>query len=461
LPNRHPRSCMFARRKHRPQEEDEPLVPHGLIWQATDDEPEESPDPAALVTPQVQAEPTEMPLRTDNRTPENEAAPTPAPSVQEPIARPVDPNPSKLGAISPPIRWPSLKTASVIRRVEPPPVPIRPIVTDSKPAPEASVPQKLTLPAQVAAQTKPQPGLERSALKPVAESNIRQVEVIELETKDGSQAERSPRREAFVRMVGSLRLRVRSVYGVTVKSAGHAGRKLQSAYASINLRARFEHAKPVAQRCLRGLKAGAVSARQALKSLWASNTPQMARVKSSVGEFSSNAMKSSIARSADLAQRLRTHRIRIRIVRSARAQALIQRGKLAWATRTAVARREPRLWTSLAMAALSALLTLGLISAVRPYSPGRNSSNKTSRSEQSPIQPASLIAPQTALASTRRTVRPSRNNTAAQTPTPTKPSPVATTSKPKQATSRVHHNDDEDYVAPNSYHYYGSSGKSR
>jgi hypothetical protein len=286
------------------------------------------------------------------------------------------------------------------------------------------------------------------------------VEVIELETKDGSQAEASQRREAFVRMVGSLRLRVRSVYGVTVKSAGHAGRKLQIAYASINLRARVEHAKPVAQRCLRGLEAGAVSARQALKSLWASNVPRMARV-SSVGEFSSNAMKSSIARSADFAQRVRNRRVRIRIVRSARAQALIQRSKLVWAGRRDAVRRDPRLWTSLAMAALSALLTLGLISAVRPYSPGLNSSNKTSRSEPSPIQPASLIAPQTALASTRQTGKPFRNNAAVQKPTPAKPSPVATTSKPKQATSRVHHNDDEDYIAPNSYHYYGSSGKSR
>src|SRR5579864_1959124 len=135
---------MFARRKHRPQEEDEPLVPHGLIWQATDDEPEESPDPAALVTPQVQAEPTEMPLRTGNRTPENEAAPMPVSRVQEASSAPVNANPSKLGAISPPIRWPSLKTASVIRRVEPPPVRIRPIVTDSKPAPEVRVPQNVT-----------------------------------------------------------------------------------------------------------------------------------------------------------------------------------------------------------------------------------------------------------------------------------------------------------------------------
>jgi hypothetical protein len=289
---------MFARRKHRPQEqeEDEPLVPHGLIWQATDDEPEGAADPAPLVTPQVQAEPTEMPLRTDNRTPENEAAPAPVSSVQEAIARPVDPNPSKLGAISPPIRWPSLKTASVIRRVAPAPVPIQPSVTDSKPAPEVSVPQKLTPLAQIAAQ----PKLEQSTAKLPTAPQMRQLEIIELETKDGSQ-EKSQLRAAVVRVLGSLRQGAASIYAGTVRSVGHARRKLQTVFASIHLRAKLERAKPMAERCVHGVVAGSLSAREFCRSWWASNAPRMARVKSSVGTLSSNAMKSSIARSADFA----------------------------------------------------------------------------------------------------------------------------------------------------------------
>jgi hypothetical protein len=451
---------MFARRKRRPQEEDEPLVPHGLIWQATDDEPPmsaETPPPP----PQVPAPPIQMPLQADNRAPDNGVAPTPVFHVPEPIAKPPDSNPGKLGNISPPIRWPSLKTASVIRRADPVPPPLS--VADSRPTHEVTPPPKLAPVAQVPIQPKlkPQPKLEPSALKSSAVSKIRQVEVIELETKDGSPAEKSRRREAFVRMVGSLRQQAGSVYGSAVKSVGHAGRKLQTAYAAINLRGRLEGAKPLAEKCFRGAVDGSVSARQALKSLWTSNALRMTRVKSSVGQFSSGAMKTSLTRSADFAQRLRNHRVRIRLVRSASLQALIQRSTLAWAARRDAIRREPRLWTSLAMGALSALLTLGLISAVRPYAPGRDSSNRAGRSQQSPIQPASLIAPQTALASTRQTAKSRRNNSAELTPAATKPSPVATTSKPKPAPSRVHHNDDEDYVAPNSYHYYGSSGKSR
>jgi hypothetical protein len=181
----------------------------------------------------------------------------------------------------------------------------------------------------------------------------------------------------------------------------------------------------------------------------------MARVKYSVGEFSSTAMKTSITRSADFAERVRNHRIRIRIVRSANAQGLIQRSKLAWAARRDAVRREPRLWTSLGMGALSALLTLGLIS------PGRNSSNRASQTGSSTVEPASLLAPQTALASTRQTAKASHNNAAAHKLAPANPSPIATQSKPNPVTRPPHHNDDEDYVAPNSYHYYGSRGKSR
>ena len=460
MPNRHPSCCMFARRKHRPQEEDEPLVPHGLIWQATDDEPHTSPD-TPPPPPKVPAPPIQMPLQAHNRAPDNSVPPVPMSHASEPNPKPVDSNPGKLGNISPPMRWPSLKTASVIRRVEPAPPPLS--VTDSRPEREITFSQMTAPLARVPAQPhpEPQPKLERSALKRSAESNIRQVEVIELEPKDTAQAERSRRREALVRMVGFLRQRAGSVYGVSVKSAGHARRKLQTAYAAINLRARLERAKPLAERFLRGLEAGSVSARLALKSLWTSSAPRMVRVKSSVGEFSSSAMNNSIARSADFAQRVRNHRVRIRLVKSAHLQTLIQRGRLAWAARRDAIRREPRLWTSLAMGALSALLTLGLISAVRPYSPGSNSSNRTSQSQQSPMQPASLIAPQTALASTRQAAKTSHNNATAQKLTPTKPSPVAAQSKPNPVRRQAHHNDDEDYVAPNSYHYYGSSGKSR
>jgi len=449
---------MFARHKRRPQEEDEPLVPHGLIWQATDDEPSGSAE-APLAPDAVPTPPIQMPLRTDNRELDEAVPPTPVSHVSERIAKPVDSNPGKLGNISPPIRWPSLKTASVIRRAEP--APLQPIATDSRPAREVTPPQKQAPIARVQPKLEPQQRLERSALKHSAASNIRQVEVIELETKDGPPAEKSQRREAFVRMVGSLRQRAGSVYRVTAKSAGYAGRKLQIAYAAINLRERLERVKPVAQSRLRGLVAGSVSAQQALKLIWSANAPRVARVKSLLATFSSDAMKSSVRRSADFAQRVRNHRVRIRIVRSARAQALIQPSKLAWVARRQAVRRDPRLWASLAMGALSALLTLGLISAVRPYSPGLNSSNRTSHAEQSPMQPASLIAPQTALASTRQTAKPSRNNADVQKPTPAKPSPVATTSKPKPVTRHASHNDDEDYVAPNSYHYYGSSGKSR
>jgi len=463
---------MFARRKRGSQDEDEPLVPHGLVWQATDDEPGSSAE-TLLASHTVPAPPIQMPSD-DNCEQAQAVPPTPVSHAPESIAKPPDSNPGKLGNISPPIRWPSLKTASVIRRIEP--VPHASSLTESKPVREVTPPQKLAPVAQVPVQPKleAQPTtldgqgrspsrieskltLEPTALKPLAPEKIRQVEVIELETTDGSPAEKSQRRDAFVRLFESLRHQAGNVYRLTGKSVDHAGRKLQTAYAAINLRARFERAKLLAEKCVHTAVAGSVSAREAFKARWATNSPRMDRVRSSVEEFSSNAMKSSIARSADFAQRVRNHRVRIRLVKSPSVQAVIQRSKLAWAARSDAIRREPRLWTSLAMGALSALLTLGLITAVRPYAPGRNLPNSASQSQHGP---ASLIAPQTALASTRQTAKAHRDNGAVQKPTPRPPSSVAASATPKPVGHRTSR-DEEDYVAPNSYHYYGPSGKSR
>src|SRR5205814_9798446 len=120
--------------------------------------------------------------------------------------------------------------------------------------------------------------------------------------------------------------------------------------------------------------------------------------------------------------------------------------------------RDSRLWTSLAMAALSALLTLGVISAIRHQAPGGSRSATRPSAPATPaMNPAGLIAPRTALAS----MRPDAKNAPVKGSTQAKPSPDGTDNRPSAAPRRTHHNDDEDYVAPDTYHYYGSSGKSR
>lgn len=434
MPIRHQRSRMFARGK-RKHPEDEPLVPHGLVWQATD---EPDVDEAASAKPKVSAEPTEMPLRQDHRPESTEPTTKPAMHVQERSSAQPDFTPNKLGAISPPIPWPSPKTASVIRRTPPPVAPANPAPTD------ASVP----------AVRKPLPGIPQTSS--VAERE-RKLEIIELDTTTAQ--EKSQQREAVTRVLESVRQRTRNIYDSTVRSLKHSRLNVRSAYRSINFKSQFSAIRQAADLCAHKALSGSRSLRAGLQSRWASNAPRIVRAKSAVGRFSSHILRTSVTRTSDLAQRVRTQRVRIRIARSPRAQAFIQRTKLEWMIRREAMRRDSRLWTSLAMAALSALLTVGVISAARRYEPGAVSSNKArnSQSQQNPITPASLIAPNTALASTTNGARTTHSNTIRQQQS--KRSPSAAPEKP--AAHQAHHIDDGDYVAPNTYHYYGTKGKSR
>src|SRR6185312_2852517 len=52
---------MFGRRR-KPREDDEPLVPHGLIWQATGETPDEDPPSPMSAKPRI-SDPLEMPVR--------------------------------------------------------------------------------------------------------------------------------------------------------------------------------------------------------------------------------------------------------------------------------------------------------------------------------------------------------------------------------------------------------------
>jgi hypothetical protein len=116
----------------------------------------------------------------------------------------------------------------------------------------------------------------------------------------------------------------------------------------------------------------------------------------------------------------------------------------------------------MAMAALSALLTMALISVLHR---GVDASvpNRGAATPQA-VAPVGVIAPSTALAETgvheQKSRRPVLKIAA------TKASSVSSETEPANAVRKraarigAHHNDDEDYVAPDTYHYYGN-GRSR
>jgi len=447
LPTRHPRSCMFARRK-RKDPEDEPLVPHGLIWQATDDP--ESVDDATSANSHVSSEVIEMPLRNDVRSQGDAAVPASGMGSTSSGSGQSNPTPGKLGAISPPIPWPSPRTASVIRRVPPPTEPALPTPPASR---TASADRELERPPK----RPPQPAPDQP---PARAQQHHKLEIVEPTRTQGSHGS-----SIFIpvtRALASLGQVVGNAFDGRVRSLRNSRRKVMTTYESLNLQAQIRRARHTTGKWVQGGIAGSRSAQDRFQAWWASRKPDIVRSRSAVAGFSSRAVNGFTARSADLVQRARAYRVRIRVEKSASMQAVVQRSRMALASRREAFRRDSRLWTSLAMAALSALLTLGVISAINHQAPAgstRSSATHPSAPAAPAMNPAGLIAPQTALASTRQNAK--NVNAPVKSPTQAKPSPAGTDNPPSTSARRAHHNGDEDYVAPDTYHYYGSSGKSR
>ena len=438
---------MFARRK-RKDPEDEPLVPHGLVWQATDDP--ESVDDAASANSHVSSEVTEMPLRNDIRSQGDAAVPGSTVGNASLGSSQSIPTPGKLGAISPPIPWPSPRTASVIRRVPPPTEPALPTPPANR---TASADRELEAPPK----RPPQPAPDQP---PARAQQHQKLEIVEPTHTPGSHGG-----SIFIpvtRALASLGQVAGTAFDGTVRSLRNSRRKVLTIYESLDLQTHIRRAQHTREKWAQGGIAGSRSAQDRFQEWSASRRRGIARSRSAVASFSSNAARSSVSRFADLVQRARAQKVRIRIPKSAGTQALIHRSRMALASRREAFRRDSRLWTSLAMAALSALLTLGVISAISHQAPAHSTTSSTTHPSgpaTPAMNPAGLIAPQTALASTRQNANSATAPVKASTHA--KPSPAGTANPPGTATKRAHHNDDEDYVAPDTYHYYGNSGKSR
>lgn len=430
---------MFARRKHRPQE-DEPLVPHGLVWQATDEPSSDKVDSAPEKPPApARARPTEMQVRP---SPSPEAEPTVhgEPSKLSEADSPLN----KLGAISPPIAWPSPKTASVIRR------PIEEFNSVPLEATEAN--RRTATEAQTVANVKPlgkssPSDLVSNASLPQAPFPVRteaaperKVEVIEL----GADEAQPPRSELF--KAGALTLQR---FVVTCSTAiGHAISK-----------------------GLQTITSGVRAPNKALQAWWVSTSTRMSGGLATAREFSGQKLIAARTNAMAVAQRARGRRVRVRIVKPAYLQVLIARSRAAWDARRENIRREPRLWGSMAMAALSALLAVAVISGISRYAPGADASRRDSVTapQQNPvvhatpasrkIQRASTAGHKSTVAAEERSAKPSPLHTKAAV----KPKDmIASKTAPKTTARRIHRvSDEDDYVAPDTYHYYGKGNGSR
>lgn len=425
---------MFWRRRKLP--EDEPLVPHGLISQAMEEEgsPELPPDMLDASPKDVEqspAEPVEMRLRVS----------APVQSSQ------VEPLPEQ-GKISPPLRWPRVDEAEIARRAQGVDTAVsfpyrKPIVgaavpeaDEFEPEPEVAEPAKLEL-VEVPPAPDPVPAVPIPAARSEKFRNLF-----------------SRVRDLRLPTFQPLRQRIHSAFSQTRASAATG---FQSATN------RLQHVRSKS-----GVALDAAKIRVADRSQAA-----LAQSRSGLEYMRENIRGTDFSGMSRAWNRVRSWEVTVRIPASNRrfVASAVESAKSSGLQLQRIVERDSRLWASMGMAALSALLALGFISAVRHYGPDRVEAQPT----------AALAIPATPMkAEQSRSVVPSKPSTIVKSSDP-KPSPIAKAHALKQVAvasapivvsqkkkaqvastqkHRVRRNTEEDdYVAKDTYVFYGSTGK--
>lgn len=428
---------MLVRRKRRPEEEEELLVPHGLIWQATEDPMSPQPETAK---PAVQQE---APKTTAGSVP-----PTPARSG----ANPATPPKPKLGAISPPLPWPSPKIQEIAR-------PGRP--RSSAVSPEAIKSSSISAPlrsgdpeaARTAPVTTGESGFAHRFLLRLGSERARMAEVFERTREHASRA--LLRTKAAV---GKLEARVENSYQLS-----KLRRQIRDVEKMAGQHADVPQADPEAAVRTEQLRA----ARERALSLFASIRGRTEHAWSYTRLACGRALvltRDSLHKAEQAARAFRIT-IKFRRPQSTTAEIWLARAR---DVKLRVMRRDSRLWTSMAMAMLSAVLALLVVSGVRGYAPDASPATVSRSTSTTPVaQPPRVAVTKPAPAARSVISKPA--------PTIVKPAivksaiakpaslsePERKVAAPKATRKRVHPSEDDDYVAKDTYVYYGLNGKPR
>jgi hypothetical protein len=437
---------MFARLKRKHDVDEEPLVPHGLVWQATDE-----PTPV-----EEESRVAKTPAQEDNRV---------SPKVVEMSgnAKPqpqADP-PRKLGSISPPLQWPSPNIQEIARHPDihaARPTPAPPDEQQNKKAPKpVDTPFAKATAAEFAVAPPPTPRLILITRKRTA-SWVRA---------------RSGRIRSAVLFCGS---RVRAVSAEALRALATFRTGLREQFQRVNVKRRFVNARSVAGAQIanwhrKSQSLGAAAAQNLTEWQKAAALRSRSGIQKSVVTVKAIDF-SAAARSL---QRARNLKVTVRIPSQdlTRVVATISAVKAPWNRARRTVNRDSRLWMSMAMAGLSALLALGFVTVLPRYQP--DSSPNVVAAEHSPdIVPsighagltsgprvasnavASPTVQRPSAAVRKKNAAAKSNNVAVSKPVkPAATKPVST----KRPSRKTHNSEDDDYVAKDTYVQYGSNGK--
>lgn len=459
--------AMFSFRKRKREAEDEPLVPHGLVWQATDT-PEEQPQteppkesiskgspPPPEGKPQQELRqppgPLELPLKAN---PDIATASGTTLPRREPVAAV-----NRIGAISPPKAWPSPRVQELTRRAQ------------NEPADEGVAAPRLPIDAMhlrdaegpVVNQAKAHSD-DIAAPELLTPAPTPDIEPVSAKVQSADITEPAPRKPIFSDTFALIRQELRDARSIVGQEFRELRLKAGESFRALRLKQKLGHGRDFVVRRTADARTGFASlSDQAKERSGAWRDAASVSAKQNLNR-SSLAISERFARTREIASQAWNHhpvRIRIRGMGIGKARMAVtglnQRFKLSGLT----ANRDSRLWTSMAMAALSALLALAVITGVRGYVPVERGSNPnppaTSLSSEQTVTPAPAVSHRT---HSHLAKSPPAVHVASKPVAPlTQAASVKKTVVAPEPIRRRRLTADEDYVAKDTYVVYGANGK--
>ena len=421
---------MFAKRK--PRQDDEPLVPHGLVWQATD-APETS-------------ETAEIPVTKKTLATESVSAP-PQPTAPFQAAETL---PKKPSVSSPPLFWHSRRQPEIVK--------------DTSTTRSDSEPEILTAPPVAAPAAAVQQSLNSGARVGHKGPSMAQ----QFRTKGSEIASASQR--TITRFAADFRRYTRDFGRRFRVEMEHIGAGLRTRRASLDLATRFQSTRhslssqfwQVAAR-LRRYGANC----KTLGNAYFTKAVAYTKLRSE----RLHVMRSSLLRRESLETPRRDEVLKFRTrVRLAgfplRIRILFTRAISEWRLKANTVGSDSRLLTSMTMALCTALLALGLVSSARRY----GNASLPSHLVHSSRPQAAAVATSPTVTSTKATSVRTESSTKKQEartvrprPMPTaRPAPTARSVQAARPRPKPRRSEEDDYVARDTYIYYGDArAKSR
>lgn len=435
--NQHLSGEMFGRRKRdRDRDQDEPLVPHGMIWHATPESPSEE-DKESLEKTVRYAEVIELMRR-----------PVP-PASEQKLQEKAEEKPEALNTQAPatPIPWWRMQQDESHVPSEPP----RPIL-QSAPPPAA------TIPIRPAPSPLPQTMQPPSAIAKCQPTPARPVSYIDFARYRKAASLRAARGVAWLRTSST------NVWRIT--AAGFARLQQQASRLSHNVdwRSGWNRGRTSAQHAISTSAAFtrryAAQSHSALLKISSRGMERSGRITATFRQTVSGRTKSFPVLVEQLQRKLpRLNGPGVRIVLTGlplRIRIFFARKVTEWSPKHDGAPNDARLWTSMTLAAISAIIALIIVSIVPHYAarylPSRvlATQSTVSANAAEPVPAPATLPAASVLKKASLTQRE---------PISTKNSQTTTAAVKPASPPKARHRVDDDYVAPDTYKYYGNTSQ--